>query len=282
MVGKGFTKKNANFLFQGQIDQLTDPLTNDLDTSIMTPERFIQTDPLRVFLHGASGRMGLQVEAEASRQPNDCMIVGRADRGSGTLSSCQLGGAHVAIDFSTPEGACALARSAREASLPLLCATTGLTVGQRAEVLAVASVAPVMIAPNTSLGVAVAKRVAAVAARLLDGYAVEISEAHHIHKKDRPSGTALSLAESVAAGGGARVPADAIAVTREGETIGHHEVHFVGTSERLSIIHDAGSRGLFAEGALRLARWLVSQPPGAWSIDDWLDSLGAPRLSTRP
>ena len=248
----------------------------------MTTIRCHECDQLRVFLHGASGRMGQYVEAEVARDLSHCTIVGRAVRASEVAGASRLAGAQVAIDFSTPEGACSMARAAREASLPLLCATTGLTPAQRAEVLAVASVAPVMIAPNTSLGVAVARRVAAVAARLLDGYSVEIMEAHHIHKKDRPSGTALSLAESVSAGSGVSIPAEAIAVTREGEIIGHHEVHFVGASERLSIIHDAGSRKLFAEGALRLARWLVSQPPGAWTIDDWLDSLGAPRLSTRP
>lgn len=154
--------------------------------------------------------------------------------------------------------------------LPYLCATTGLSESTRSRILGLGTAAPTMIAPNTSLGVAVLRRLVQVSTRLLTGHAIHISEAHHVHKRDRPSGTALALARAVTEAGGPAIPAEGIEVERSGETVGTHEVRFEGVADTLSIRHEAKDRRLFAAGALTLAAWLAGRGPGAWTVDDWL------------
>lgn len=226
--------------------------------------------------------MGTQVRSAIERSNGAVVLVG-----TGSTQAIVGGGAggetpDVIIDFSSEVGAVAAAGISLAHRTPLLVATTGLSDAARSEVLAVALVAPVMLAPNTSLGVAVMRRLVREAARCLPRFSITISETHHTRKRDRPSGTALSLAEAAREGGNRSPSRDEIEVIREGEVIGHHEVHLTGSFERLSLVHDAQDRALFAEGALHLAAWLVKQPPGAWTPDDWLDSGGHGRLSTTP
>jgi 4-hydroxy-tetrahydrodipicolinate reductase len=196
--------------------------------------------------------------------------------------------AAVAVDFSLPQCVAVVARACMEARVPLLVGTTGFDGATRAVLDAAAAVIPVLIAPNTSMGVNLVARLVKLAARALGpGYEVEISEAHHRMKRDAPSGTALALGEVVAAERGKKLAdvavfdrhgADArraagdigFAVLRAGDIVGEHTVIFAIAGERVEITHRATDRVTFAHGALRAAEWLARRPPGLYAMDEVL------------
>jgi 4-hydroxy-tetrahydrodipicolinate reductase len=197
-----------------------------------------------------------------------------------------LQGASVAVDFSLPQCVAANACACAQAGVPLLVGTTGFDAAARASLEAAAVVIPILIAPNTSVGVsAVAKLVKMATLALGAGFDVEISEAHHRTKRDAPSGTALALGEVVAAARGvkladvavferhgsaaARRPQDiGFSVLRAGDIVGEHTVTFAAAGERLEITHRATDRITFARGALRAAGWLAGRPPGLYGMAD--------------
>ena len=219
---------------------------------------------------GASGRMGRAVIDAAMDPSSRCRTVLEVD--AKTLDPQAFGAIDCVIDFSSALGAIRAARLATEHGAALLSCTTGLDEEARGAVLEAAKKICVMVAPNTSLGVAVARRLCRDAARLLGPeYAIDIVEHHHHRKLDAPSGTALALAQAVAIGRGSSSPAARIHSIRAGDTIGAHSVQFSGPFETVRIEHDAVSRQLFAIGALRLARWLHGRPSGLVTLDDWLD-----------
>lgn len=179
-----------------------------------------------------------------------------------------LRGAQVIVDFSLPHAArdhvdqCALAR------VPLVLGTTGLPDGIEADFARAAVRIPLLVAPNTSLGVTLLLDLVQRAARALpDDFDVTIVEAHHRAKKDAPSGTALALGRAVSAGRNAVVE---YAVVRGGDIVGQHNVRFVGLGEELALAHQATDRAIFARGALRAAVWLAGQGPGQYSMRDVL------------
>lgn len=222
---------------------------------------------IEIALVGASGRMGARIDALAS-VASDLRIAARVGRASAASVDARI---DVVIDFSSEAGAAqaiALARSHRAA---LLVGTTGLSEAMRADLADAARSIPVLVAPNTSLGVAVTRRLARIAAEILGpaGWKVDIVESHHDRKKDAPSGTAIAIAAALAEGGMAVTP-DRIHAIRAGDTIGEHEIRLAGPSERIHLMHQAVSRDLFAEGALRAARWLAGRAPGSYSMDDVL------------
>ena len=266
----------------------------------------------RVLVHGASGRMGRAVVAllagdqrmvlAAAVESSGAMTLGRdagelAGVGSrGVLLTADLhaalAGSDVVVDFSTVGAIPALARAAASSRTPTVVCTTGLDAAAHAAIDALAVVAPVVLAANTSVGVTVLLHLAARAAELLgDDYDLEIVEMHHRHKLDAPSGTALRLAEAVAAARGLNLDTAArhgrsgavgvrtrdeigIHALRGGDVIGDHTIVYAGGGERIELTHRAHTRDLFARGALRAARWVVSQPPGKY---DMADVLGIPR-----
>jgi 4-hydroxy-tetrahydrodipicolinate reductase len=219
---------------------------------------------------GASGRMGRAVIDAATDPSSRCRTVLEVD--AKTPDSQAVGAIDCVIDFSSAAGAVRAARLAVDHGASLLSCTTGLDDGARDAVLEASKKICVMVAPNTSLGVAVARRLCRDAARLLGSeYAVDVIEHHHHRKVDAPSGTALALADAVGAGSGTPVPRSRIHSIRAGDTVGAHSVQFAGPLETLRIEHDAVGRQLFALGALRLACWLHGRPAGLLTIDDWLD-----------
>ncbi|MBM4110284.1 MAG: 4-hydroxy-tetrahydrodipicolinate reductase [Phycisphaerae bacterium] len=241
----------------------------------MTPLTMHTTTTIAVV--GASGRMGRAV-IDAALDPSLCCRTA-LELDAKTPDSQAVGVIDCVIDFSSARGAIRAAQLATERGAALLSCTTGLDDQARSAVLAAAKKICVMVAPNTSLGVAVARRLCRDAARLLGSeYAVDLIEHHHHRKLDAPSGTALALAEAVRAGSGIPVPLSRIHSIRAGDTIGAHSVQFTGPFESIRIEHDAVSRQLFAIGALRLARWLHGRPAGLVTIDDWLDD----RLAHHP
>ncbi|MGB6353992.1 MAG: 4-hydroxy-tetrahydrodipicolinate reductase [Steroidobacteraceae bacterium] len=197
-------------------------------------------------------------------------------------------GASVAVDFSLGSGVAEHALACAAAGVPLLVGATGFDPASRGTLERAARVIPVLIAPNTSVGVGVAAELVAMAARGLgSSYDVDIFEAHHRLKKDAPSGTALALGEAVAqaravaledvatydrAGQASpRVPGSiGFSCMRAGDIVGEHTVTFAGAGELVEITHRATDRATFARGALRAAEWLVGRPPGLYGMKNVL------------
>lgn len=221
---------------------------------------------LRLVVHGALGRMGQRIVACAGQEPGHHVVLALDREDDCTLRRGEI---DAVVDFSSDEGALRASALAAQLGAALLVGTTGLSAATRDAIARNAAGVPAMIAPNTSLGVAVTRRLVEEAARLLPGFDIDIVETHHVRKLDAPSGTAKSLAEAV--GRGLRKPLDSsrIHAIRAGDVVGDHEVVFSGAGERVTIAHRATGRDLFALGALRMARWLAGQAPGMHTADDW-------------
>jgi 4-hydroxy-tetrahydrodipicolinate reductase len=213
--------------------------------------------------------------------------------GLGPVTLCDdpgaaLADAEVAIDFSIPAASLAAISAAAEAGVAYVCGTTGFAKAERTALETHASKIPVVWAANFSVSVNVLFHLTRRAGELLgSGYDAEIVELHHSAKRDAPSGTALVLAEQIAAarqqalgdhlvleraGETGRRPSDAIGVQtlRGGDAAGEHTVLFIGRGERVELIHRAATRDHFAAGALRAAHWVVKQPPGFYGMTDVL------------
>jgi 4-hydroxy-tetrahydrodipicolinate reductase len=194
-----------------------------------------------------------------------------------------LARAQVAIDFSRPDLSLRALNVARAARVPIVIGTTGHGAEFEARVAGAARDIAVLVAPNTSLGVAVALELVRIASQALPReFDIEIVEAHHKHKVDAPSGTALAFADSAAKARGLDPNADTlsgragqakrregeigIASLRAGDIVGSHTVLFAGSGERLTIGHEATDRAVFASGAVRAAHWLAAQKPGRYTM----------------
>ncbi len=194
----------------------------------------------------------------------------------------------IVIDFSLPEAAQALFEAALITPKPIVSGTTGLSVHQLNLLKVASEKMPILYATNMSLGVALLNKLVNTASKTLEGFDIEIVEQHHRHKKDAPSGTALTLAESAAAGRGldldrVRVSgrngnigersADEIAVMalRGGDIVGRHTVGFYNDGEFVELNHTATSRNTFSKGAIRAAKWLTEKEAGLYSIADCLE-----------
>jgi 4-hydroxy-tetrahydrodipicolinate reductase len=230
--------------------------------------------PIRLLINGSRGRMGAMIFRMVAADSRFCVVAQRDQGDAPAAPPAADQAADVVIDFSSENGAreaCALAVAQRAS---LLVGSTGLSdATHRALDEASRSIA-VLVAAHTSLGVAVVAHLAAEAARMLGpAFDIDIIETHHTLKKDAPSGTALRLAKAIREGGGeagARMTDDRIHALRSGDVIGEHEVRFAGQGERISIMHSATSRELFAAGALRAAAFLAGKPAGKYTIEQTL------------
>jgi len=237
----------------------------------------------RFQLHGAiaspaSSRLGQ--ESAAQGPPTGVLITADA--------SAALQPGSVAVDFSLGNAVAAHAQACAKAGVPLLIGATGFDAAARAELERASGKIAVLIAPNTSVGVAVLSQLVVQAtAALGEGYDIEISEAHHRLKRDAPSGTALSLGEAVAQARGHSLGEVAVyerhgasgppqpgsigfSVVRAGDIVGEHTVTFAAPGERLEITHRACDRLIFARGALRAAAWLLGRRAGLYGMQDVL------------
>lgn len=221
--------------------------------------------PTRLLIHGANGRMGraLMRLAEADRALQVVAGTGRDD------VEALAGVPHfdVAVDFSAPDGFDAVLALCQARGKALVSGTTGLQAAQFEALRQAGAHIPVLWASNFSLGVAVLDRLVAVAGKALPDWQLDIIEAHHIHKKDAPSGTALSLGRSAEAATG-RAPV--YHSLRGGDIIGEHTVQFTGMGERIELTHRAGNRDIFAQGALFAAQRLDGKLNGVYRFDDLL------------
>ncbi len=213
--------------------------------------------------------MGQTIEACIAKHKG-LRLVGTWKRG-GDLEAV-VKGADVIIDFSLPEGTVEVLAVAVRHNTPLVCGVSGLDAHQMATLDRAASDIPIVYDRNMSLGIAVLDRVVRQAAAALGAdFSVEISETHHVHKKDAPSGTALKLGEAIAeARGDANTDLISFASERRGEVPGDHEVTLSSDTERLTFAHSVTTRQVFADGALRAASWIVGRAPGRYNMHDVL------------
>jgi len=261
----------------------------------------------RVAIAGASGRMGRML-IEAVRAADDCVLAGALDVAAspaiGSDASAFLGlasgvpitadpaigvaGAQALIDFTRPEGTMAHLAACRERGVALVIGTTGFTAAQKADIESAARDIPIVMAPNMSVGVNVTLKLLEMAAKALStGYDIEILEAHHRHKVDAPSGTALKMGEVIASALGRSLDECAVyaregvtgerdpssigfATIRGGDIVGDHTVLFAGTGERIEISHKSSSRAGYAQGSLRAVRFLAGRKPGLYDMFDVL------------
>ncbi len=258
---------------------------------------------LKIAILGAAGRMG-QTLIRCARSIPKLKIVGAVEAAQSpllgqdagvTAGSAEIGvplsadlrraaaAAEVWIDFSFPSSTAAHAKLAAELLKPMVIGATGLNAQESESIHQAAASIPVVWAPNMSLGVNLLLALVEQTARRLAAYDVEIIETHHRHKKDAPSGTALRLAETVAAARAQTLsalvahgrqgmvgerPAGQIGMhaVRAGDVIGEHTVVFAGGGERLELTHRAGSRDCFAVGALCAAEWIIGRQPGLYNM----------------
>ena len=262
----------------------------------------------RICVAGASGRMGRML-VEAVSQADDCQLSGALDvPGSPAIGldpaaflgqssgisitselSTGLSNSDVLIDFTRPEGTLAHLAVCRELGVNLVIGTTGFTDAQKAEISAAAKDIAIVFAPNMSVGVNVTLKLLEMAAKALStGYDIEIIEAHHRHKVDAPSGTALKMGEVIASAlgrdlkdcavyaregvTGERDPSSiGFATIRGGDIVGDHTVLFAGTGERIEISHKSSSRVSYAQGSLRAVRFLAGRTSGLFDMADVLN-----------
>ena len=270
------------------------------------------TDPaphggLRVAVAGAGGRMGRMLVEAILASPDMALTgaldvagspaVGRdaaafAGQVSGVTVTGEpdegLRGAQVLIDFTRPEGTMAHLEACARMGVRAVVGTTGFDPDQKARIGALAQRVAVVLAPNMSVGVNVVFKLVEQAARALSqGYDIEIIEAHHRHKVDAPSGTALRLGEGVARALGRDLSRCAVTArqgvtgerdpstigfssVRGGDIVGEHTVLFAGTGERIEITHRSTSRQGYAQGSLQAARFVATRASGLYGMEDVL------------
>lgn len=231
----------------------------------------------RLLIHGATGQMGEAllrlaalrddcdvVAAVSSRKPDQRVVAGVP-----RFAASELGGVpafDVAIDFSLPEGFDAILAVCDQRGAALVSGTTGLSAQQQAAMQDASTRIPIVWAANFSLGVALLESLVSRAAATLADWDCDIVEAHHVRKRDAPSGTALALgAAAEAAGARPRY-----ASLRAGDIVGEHTVQFATAGERIELIHRATSRDIFARGALHAAVRLTALGPGLHRFADLL------------
>jgi 4-hydroxy-tetrahydrodipicolinate reductase len=262
---------------------------------------------LKIAVAGASGRMGRML-IEAIRNAPDCTLAGALDvagaPGIGTDAAAFLGQpagveieselprglaqAEYLIDFTRPEGTLKHLEFCAARGIKMVIGTTGFDQAGKDAIAAAAQKIAIVFAPNMSVGVNVTMKLLELAAKSFsEGYDIEIIEAHHRHKVDAPSGTALKMGEVIANALGRNLKDVAVygregvtgerdpstigfATVRGGDIVGDHTVLFAGTGERIEITHKSASRVTYAVGSLRAARFLADKPNGLYDMQDVL------------
>jgi len=261
----------------------------------------------RICVAGAGGRMGRML-VEAVQSADDCVLTGALDvpaspaigqdpaaflgQTSGVAITADvaagLSASQVLIDFTRPEGTLAHLRECVRLGRQMVIGTTGFSDDGKAEIAEAAKHVAIVMAPNMSVGVNVTLKLLEMAAKALStGYDIEVIEAHHRHKVDAPSGTALKMGEVIAQAlgrdlkdcavyaregvTGERDPSSiGFATIRGGDIVGDHTVLFAGTGERIEISHKSSNRSGYAQGSLRAVRFLADKQAGLYSMSDVL------------
>ena len=262
---------------------------------------------MKIAIAGATGRMGKML-IEAVLNTPDAQLVGALEHTGSTQVgedagaflgkktgvtitadiAAALSGAEYLIDFTRPEGTMAHLAIAQKTGSKMIIGTTGLNAKQLDSLKIASKNLAIVFAPNMSVGVNVTFKLLEVAAKMLsEGYDIEVIEAHHRHKVDAPSGTALRMGEVIAEALGEKLDEVAVfareghtgerkqgsigfATIRGGDIVGDHTVLFAGEGERIEISHKSSSRQSYAQGSLRAARFLQKQATGLFDMQDVL------------
>ncbi len=262
---------------------------------------------IKIAIAGATGRMGMAIIRELAQSSDLVVTVGLGHKRSpvlgkdaGVVAGLKKIGVpitddasnmdfDVMIDFSTPEAASEHLQLCKTLNVPVVLGMTGLNEAQNQQIAEAANHIPVLFAANTSVGINLCVALLEMASKAIGAVTdIEIIESHHRHKVDAPSGTALLLGEAVATAldtdlshcgvfsreghTGERKPGSiGFSTIRGGDIAGEHTVMFIGDGERIEITHRATDRKIFAQGAIRAARWLSNQPKGLYNMQDVLD-----------
>lgn len=258
---------------------------------------------IRLAIAGATGRTGRCVLERAAGEERFAIAAALTSPGCSTTGSVVRAGdadititdsldveCDVLIDFTVAAGTMAWLEVCVERRIPMVIGATGHDDEQRLSIEKAAHAIPIVMAANFSVGVqAILRMIGKLARELGDGYDIEIVETHHRHKVDAPSGTALNLADEIAAATGRtrdtsaalgrqgrtgkRPPGEiGIQSVRMGEIVSRHDIHFSGPGETITIRHEGHSRDTFAIGALCAAAWIVGQQPGFYTMRDVMES----------
>jgi len=248
---------------------------------------------IKIAICGVCGRMGKRIatlatydtdiEIAGATEVKGCSLIG-VNLGK-ELKNSEIGSAisddlgqvidacDCAIDFTSPDATMSNIEIARKHKKPIVIGTTGFTQEQLEKIKSISSEIPVLVSPNMSIGVNLVFDIVKKAADTLDNkYKVNIEEVHHIHKKDKPSGTAKHFADVIrnASKDHGDITIDSI---REGEVVGNHKIVIDSEQDTIEIIHKAKTRDIFALGALQGAKFLVGKPNGLYTMKHVLEAL---------
>lgn len=254
---------------------------------------------IRVGVQGATGKMGRllvqslhfhpHLKLELAIVRDNSQFIGQPvypNNGQGPVvcfsDQLDLSRVDVVIDFSSPKASLNLVEAAKKTKTPLLIGTTGLSAEQKNSITEASHTLPILLSSNTSLGVNTLSYILPILCKMLPDFDLELLEIHHRQKKDAPSGTAQLLIEAIKTarpeiqpltdrGLERKTKNDMMVASLRGGTIpGTHTVYFLGEEEFITITHEATSRQIFVDGALKAALWLVSKPNGLYSMQDVL------------
>ncbi len=219
--------------------------------------------PIKIGLIGAKGRLGKTIQILANSHPH-FLVTKQFGRGDPLLE----GDIDLYIDASLPEALGQNLEAALQSKKPIVIGVTGLNETAIASILEASKQIPIFYAPNFSIGIAIMRKLAEETARLFHPTAeIELIETHHIHKKDAPSGAAKLLAKTIAESH-PKQKTPTVHSIRLGQTVGKHELQFNSSEEQITITHTAHSRDIFAKGALIAARFLSTQTPALYTMDN--------------
>ena len=235
---------------------------------------------VKIGVSGACGKMGKRIIALSNQDNGLKVIFGLEAKGH-----CQVGkiidrvsivdnlerikDCDCLIEFTSAKATIEHMAKVVEFKKSAVIGTTGLSADDKAKIKEAAKKVPIVFSPNMSVGVNLLFKLLKTATSTLKGYQVSIEEAHHIHKKDAPSGTAKKIAEIINEQG-LGIKTEDIRSIREDEIVGDHRVVFESDVDRIELAHSAKTRDIFAQGALTAAKWIVKRKPGLYSMEDVL------------
>ncbi len=220
---------------------------------------------IKVGLFGATGRMGKEIIAVIESTKNLEVLLALGSKDKVDVKKAKL--VDVWIDFSTPEALVNILKLAVANKTPVVCGTTGLNEKQKKSLQVAAEKIPILWSSNMSLGVAVVNEALKVFSSLKN-FDFQIEEIHHIHKKDKPSGTAITMQENLQKAVGRKLP-EPLAI-RGGGVFGVHKIFAMSEEEVITFEHTALNRQVFAKGAVQMASWLCNKKPGFYAVKDCL------------
>jgi 4-hydroxy-tetrahydrodipicolinate reductase len=235
---------------------------------------------IKIGISGAAGKMGKRLINLGRKDKNIEVVFGLEDK-SHPLVGKDIEGVKITsspqiikecdclIEFSTPQATIEHLSYLTEYKKCAVIGTTGLDSSQQEEVKKASKVIPIVFSPNMSVGVNLLFKLVKEAAKILKGYRIWLEEAHHIHKKDAPSGTAKKIAQ-ILNEAGFSIKIEDIKSIRENEIVGDHKIVFESDLDRIELFHSAKTRDIFAWGAIKATKWVVGKSAGLYNMEDVL------------